>query len=184
MSSRKATSSSCISSERQAWPAAPAGVYCLVLWLPRACSLRFSLKGAGRFDRGWYVYTGSAKRNLLPRLLRHLRRRKKLHWHIDHLRAVASLRRIWVWPWTAGAECRMSTMVRHMPDATCPVTGFGASDCRCVTHLISFPSQPMPPDHGLLLTYRVRGRRLSAVGVAEASRWATSPRAKKHLVKA
>ena len=60
-----------------------AGVYCLVLWLPRARSITVSRKGSCRFERGWYVYTGSAKRNLLPRLMRHLRRRKTLHWHVD-----------------------------------------------------------------------------------------------------
>jgi Uri superfamily endonuclease len=166
------------------WGGGPAGVYCLVLWLPRARSVAFSRRATGRFPRGWYVYTGSARRNLLPRLLRHLRRRKPRHWHIDHLRAVSSLRQIWVWPWTGGAECRMSTMIRHLPHATCPVEGFGASDCRCLAHLICFPSQPMPPDHGLPLTYRVRGGGLRAVGMAEESCRVTSPRAKTRLVKA
>ena len=36
-------------------------------------------------------------------------------------------------------------MVRRMPEAAYPVRGFGASDCRCVAHLISFPSEPTPP---------------------------------------
>ncbi len=138
------------------------GVYCLVLWLPRACHITLSRLGACCFERGWYVYTGSAKRNLLHRLLRHLRRRKKLHWHIDHLRTVASVRQIWVWPWTAGRECRTNTMVRHMWDAACPVKGFGASDCRCFAHLVSFPSEPVPPDPGAPFTYRVRGGRIIA----------------------
>ncbi|HWT79449.1 MAG TPA: DUF123 domain-containing protein, partial [Candidatus Methylomirabilis sp.] len=81
MSSRKATSSSCTSRGRQGWPGAPSGVYCLVLWLPRSCRIAFVRNRAGRFQRGWYVYTGSAKRNLASRLLRHLCRRKQMHWH-------------------------------------------------------------------------------------------------------
>ncbi len=175
MSSRKVTSSSYTSKEWRAWPAARSGVYCLVLWLPRACSITLSRKGSCRLERGWYVYTGSAKRNLLPRLMRHLRRRKTLHWHIDHLRAVASLRQIWIRPWTAGEECRTNTMVRRMPEAACPVKGFGASDCRCVAHLISFPSEPTPPDHGRPSAYLVRRGQISADRLAESLRRAASP---------
>jgi Uri superfamily endonuclease len=141
------------------------GVYCLVLWLPRACHITLTRRGTCRIERGWYVYTGSAKRNLRPRLLRHLRRHKRFHWHIDCLRAAASVQQVWVWPWTAGGECRTNAMVRHMPDATYPVRGFGASDCRCFAHLVSFPSEPMPPDHGAPFTCRVRGGRVLAASI-------------------
>jgi Uri superfamily endonuclease len=159
MSSRKATLSSCTSREWPGWPKAASGVYCLVLWLPRAHRISIAGESGCRVERGWYVYTGSAKRNLPARLLRHLRRSKKLHWHIDYLRAVASIRQIWVWPWTAGAECRTNTMVSRMQDATCPVKGFGASDCQCAAHLFAFPSMPRPSDHGVSFIYRVqRGR--------------------------
>jgi sugar fermentation stimulation protein A len=169
MSSRKPTSSSCTCREGEERAAPRSGVYCLVLWLPRARSITHSRKGSCRLERGWYVYTGSAKRNLLPRLMRHLRRRKTLHWHIDHLRAVASLRQIWIWPWTAGEECRTNTMVRRMPEATCPILGFGASDCRCAAHLVSFPSEPMPPGHGVSFAYRVRRARVTADRLAARS---------------
>jgi Uri superfamily endonuclease len=147
-----------------------AGVYCLVLWLPRPRCITLSRVGICRLDRGWYVYTGSAKRNLLPRLLRHLRRRKRFHWHIDHLRAVASVQQIWVWPWSPGGECRTNRGVRHMPGASFPVKSFGASDCRCVAHLVSFPFEPVPPDRGAPFTYRVHGK-------------ATAASIRKHLVK-
>jgi Uri superfamily endonuclease len=151
-------------------PAEAAGVYCLVLWLPRPRCITLSRIGTCRLDRGWYVYTGSAKRNLLPRLLRHLRRRKRFHWHIDHLRAVASVQQIWVWPWSPGGECRTNRGVRHMPGASFPVKSFGASDCRCVAHLVSFPFEPVPPDRGAPFTYRVHGK-------------ATAASIRKHLVK-
>ena len=167
MSSRKVTSSSCTSRGSPEWPAAPSGVYCLVLWLPYTRLITLAGENGCRFERGWYVYTGSAKRNLRSRLLRHLRRRKKLHWHIDHLRAVTSIRQIWVWPWTAGAECRTNMMVRDMADATCPVKGFGASDCHCWAHLMAFSSEPMPPDHPTPFTYRVRGGRVTAESTAK-----------------
>ena len=136
------------------------GVYCLVLWLRRPCRVWLPRHGACRFGRGWYVYTGSAKRGLLPRLMRHLRKRKRLYWHVDYLRSVCSVRKIWVWPWTPGGECRTNAAVRLLPHAASPLKGFGSSDCRCEAHLVSFPSEPAPPDCGELSRYRVRGLRL------------------------
>ena len=131
-----------------------AGVYCLLLWLPRATRLGFGRRGRCHLDRGWYVYTGSAKRNLASRLARHLRRWKRLHWHIDRLRAVARIREVWVWPWTPGGECKQNGMVRELPGGTYPARGFGASDCRCYAHLVAFPFQPAPPGPGAPLRYR------------------------------
>ncbi len=134
-----------------------AGVYCLVLWLPRSSRIGLPRLAGRRFDRGWYVYTGSAKRNLLPRLTRHLRQGKRLHWHIDYLRAVANIQQIWIWPWTPGGECRTNRQLALRSDATIPSKGFGSSDCRCVAHLVSFPSEPMPPEPGAPFRYCVRG---------------------------
>ncbi len=136
------------------------GVYCLVLWLPRPCRLDVTRLGPCRLGPGWYVYTGSAKRNLLPRLERHLRRQKNFHWHIDYLRAAASVREIWIWPWIPGGECRTNAEISLLPDATSPLKGFGASDCWCQAHLVSFPSKPVPPDSGAPLRFPVRGTRL------------------------
>ncbi len=138
------------------------GVYCLVLWLSRSSRIALPRLAESRFDRGWYVYTGSAKRNLLPRLARHLRRRKPLHWNIDYLRAMASVRQIWVWPWTPGGECRTNRQIARRSDATIPSRGFGSSDCRCVAHLVSFSSEPSPPEHAAPFRYCVRGRQVVA----------------------
>jgi Uri superfamily endonuclease len=35
--------------------------------------------------KGLYVYTGSGGKNVLSRISRHLRKNKKMHWHIDYL---------------------------------------------------------------------------------------------------
>ena len=139
-------------------------MYCLLLWVRRPCRITLSRLGVCRLDHGWYLYTGSARRNLLPRLERHLRRSKRLHWNIDHLRAVASVLQIWLCPWTPGGECRTNALIRGMPGARVPLKGFGSSDCRCVAHLVSFASEPAPPDHGGLSAYRVRAGRVMAGG--------------------
>ncbi len=167
MSSRKGTSSNCTSRDGRCRPVGGGGVYCLLLRIRRTCRIRLSRFGSSRIGPGWYVYTGSAKRNLGPRLARHLKRRKPFHWHIDYLRAVASLREIWVWPWTPGGECRTHAALSRLPDAASPVRGFGSSDCRCDAHLVSFPSRPAPPHSSALVTYRIQGARLVPGGRVE-----------------
>lgn len=137
-----------------------AGVYCLVLRVSQASRVEVRRLGRRAFPRGWYVYTGSAKRNLEARLTRHLRRRKRFHWHIDYLREKATVQEVWVWPWALGAECRTNQMVHRMAQAGYPCRGFGASDCRCPAHLVSFPSQPALPESRPPFRYWVHGTRL------------------------
>ncbi len=72
--------------------------------MPAAISyqLRIDVKkpiriGVGRLGRflfpaGRYVYTGSAKRNLDARIARHLRKEKRLRWHIDWLLSASGVK--------------------------------------------------------------------------------------------
>ncbi len=117
------------------------GVYCVILRLATPRRVTAGALGARRLAAGWYVYTGSAKRNLTARLLRHLRHDKARHWHIDFLRGAASVTAIWVWPWADGVECRVSDRVRAMGGGV-PWPGFGSSDCRCPSHLAFFRNAP------------------------------------------
>ena len=121
---------------------ADAGIYALVLYLPRARGVGAGRLGRRRLAAGWYVYVGSAKRNLVARLARHLRRAKGPHWHIDHLRALAGVKEIWIWPWTHGGECRTNDRIQECSGASVPWTGFGSSDCRCASHLTRFVQKP------------------------------------------
>ena len=118
------------------------GVYCLVLYLATARRVTAGGLGSRRLAAGWYVYTGSAKRNLAARLDRHARWKKPIHWHIDALRAVARIDRIRIRPWSKGAECRTNTLVQSLPGATIPWKRFGSSDCRCESHLTALPETP------------------------------------------
>jgi len=96
--------------------------------------LRRAIGRLGEFDfpAGRYVYSGSAKRGLEARIARHLRRRKPLRWHIDHLLTAPGVE-------VAGVvrsrrhECALN---RAVPGRI-PALGFGASDCRagCGAHL-------------------------------------------------
>jgi sugar fermentation stimulation protein A len=79
---------------------------------------------------------------LEPRLKRHQRRRKKLHWHIDYLLRYAELAEIVTIPTARSTECERNCWVLAQPGARVAVRGFGSSDCRCPAHLAYFPTRP------------------------------------------
>lgn len=96
--------------------------------------IRVTVGRLGEFamPAGLYVYTGSARRNFEARIARHLRRDKKLRWHIDYLLASRDVRVSRV-ERSIQPECT----VNQSTDGDIVVPGFGASDCRsgCKSHL-------------------------------------------------
>jgi Uri superfamily endonuclease len=97
---------------------------------------RIGALGTLRFKPGYYVYSGSAKRNLSHRLTRHSRRCKRLHWHIDYLtrRSEVSIESTRIYQSSEMNECELNSIVQAIPRAE-PISGFGCSDCRCRSHL-------------------------------------------------
>ncbi|MBI4485675.1 MAG: GIY-YIG nuclease family protein, partial [Acidobacteria bacterium] len=117
-----------------------AGLYLLVLQLPQQACIEVGGLGPHTFRSGSYVYTGSARRGLGARVARHLRRRKRFHWHIDFLRAHSS--QVQAFPIRAASdECELAAEVSRIGGEL--VVGFGASDCRCAGHLVWFPEIPV-----------------------------------------
>lgn len=88
--------------------------------------------GELEFSPGNYIYTGSARKNIVSRVARHLTDEKKLRWHIDYLLAhpavIVTDVRFYRLP-----ECELNQMTA----GDIPAAGFGASDCvaGCVSHL-------------------------------------------------
>ena len=115
------------------------GLYQLRIRLERAVTIRVSALGNCRFPAGWYVYTGSALNGLHQRVARHLRRKKRKHWHIDHLVAVVDGVEAFVLASNALTECELHT---RLPRGKVVVPGFGSSDCRCPSHLARFRGKP------------------------------------------
>ncbi len=126
-------------------PAVP-GTYALVLRLSAQRRLRIGRLGLLTFSPGWYAYVGSAfgPGGLAARLGRHLRLSKKPHWHIDHLRAAARVAGMWLAPDSKRREHLWAGMLADAPFNGRPIAGFGASDCRCGSHLFHFPRPPEP----------------------------------------
>lgn len=133
-----------------------AGAYLLVLRLNRARRLQVGRLGSVAFPAGYYVYVGSARKGLEARIRRHLRRRKRMHWHVDYLRAVADSARALPIRSSRRDECSLARALARALEPAAP--GFGASDCACPTHLFRCSGDPLdlPAFQDVLLDFRLR----------------------------
>ena len=113
-------------------PLAKARTYQLHIRLGSSQDIVIGRLGRFTFEKGHYLYTGSAMRNMRARLLRHLSGNKTLHWHIDYLLA-AETAVITGISLASESECVLNQSIK----VSIPVPGFGASDCRagCGAHL-------------------------------------------------
>ena len=93
---------------------------------------------------GYYVYAGSAlgPGGLKARIAHHARISQRPHWHIDYLRLVLSLDEVWYSYDSEHHEHQWADAFRRLKGATLPISGFGASDCRCRSHLLLFSTKP------------------------------------------
>lgn len=112
------------------------GLYQLLLYLPRNTAIVVGSKGLTMFAPGYYIYTGSAKRNLHARLSRHINRRKKLRWHIDYLTVHTFCLGLRAYLEPIFSECELHQKTQNLLSACEPIKGFGASDCKCYSHLL------------------------------------------------
>ncbi|MFA9460535.1 GIY-YIG nuclease family protein [Thiohalorhabdus sp. Cl-TMA] len=108
--------------------------YQLWMWLERPGEIPVGRLGSCAFPRGWYVYTGSARRNMAARLRRHCRSDadKRLRWHIDYFLALAACRILYI-SGSQVPECNLNAAT----GGRIVCAGLGASDCRsgCGSHL-------------------------------------------------
>ena len=89
--------------------------------------------------KAFYAYVGSAMNGLEARLAHHLKGNKKPHWHIDYLLKEAKVSEIILCPSESFAlqgrlrgECFLA---RALATEFQSVPGFGATDCKCKSHL-------------------------------------------------
>lgn len=116
--------------------------YALVLRLEAPAEIQVGGLGRCAFQPGYYVYVGSAAKGLWRRLARHLRREKRLRWHIDYLTRIAAPVEVWCDLSLANQECLWARLLLRSDGATLAVRGFGASDCGCGGHLVCLPAMP------------------------------------------
>jgi sugar fermentation stimulation protein A len=117
------------------------GCYLIILEIRQDCRVEVGALGGVIFKKGWYVYAGSAMKNLTQRLARHGRKRKNFHWHIDYLLAYAEKVKSYPVYSYRNLECIMAEGIGKIADDS--VRGFGSSDCACGSHLHFFQENPM-----------------------------------------
>lgn len=115
-----------------------AGVYQLLIYLPKNTSIAIGRKGNFRFPKGYYIYTGSARSGLEKRVERHLNKNKKHFWHIDYLLDFASIKEVFVFTNGKFDECALNLKMLERPEARIMMPKFGSSDCNCPAHLAFF----------------------------------------------
>jgi Uri superfamily endonuclease len=120
------------------------GTYALVLLSRSNDLIRIGKLGMLHVQPGFYVYFGSAlgPGGVRGRLAHHLQLSSRPHWHIDYLRAHTTIEEIWCCLGRRRREHMWAQKLGRLPDAEVPLAGFGATDCRCESHLYFFRKRP------------------------------------------
>jgi len=107
------------------------GSYLLIMELTRDKNIAVGALGIIHFKKGYYAYVGSAMNSIEKRVERHLRKEKKLRWHIDYLLQHAEIKSIFYRESYEKEECKIA---KTFSGLQC-IKNFGSSDCRCESHL-------------------------------------------------
>ena len=126
---------------------ANSGIYLILFTINSERIIRVGSLGEIKLKAGFYVYTGSARKNLRQRVARHLRKTKNTHWHVDYLSFAADKAKAYPVYADTGiqgpdrvTECGLAKAVGAIADGS--VNGFGCSDCSCGSHLAWFSENP------------------------------------------
>lgn len=115
------------------------GCYCLIIKLNEKSQIKIGKKlGKIYFDKGYYVYVGSAMNSLESRINRHLSDEKKLHWHIDYFLRKSEIEKVIFNESSKKIECELSKYISTKSEG---IKDFGCSDCDCESHLYYFKNR-------------------------------------------
>jgi sugar fermentation stimulation protein A len=132
------------------------GSYLLVLKSERLKLIEVGRLGKFMFQKGYYIYVGSAMSNLRARIKRHRQKRKKIHWHIDYLTQFTDEFLAIPIRSSQRQECEIAQALSSIMKGGPP--GFGSSDCKCLTHLFWSEKIPLQMEafHNVLQRFRMR----------------------------
>ncbi len=108
------------------------GCYALLIHLKKGAEIGVGSLGVIHFTKGHYIYIGSAMNGIEGRVRRHLREKKKLHWHIDYFLKEAEISAVYYLENGKGLECILAERFAKKFEV---VPKFGSSDCGCRGHL-------------------------------------------------
>ena len=131
------------------------GAYLFIVKLENDVEIEVGSLGRLNFEKGFYIYAGSARKNLSARIARHKRLRKNMHWHIDYLRQVADFHAALPLRSADDLECELAAALKELADWEAP--SFDSTDCHCSSHLFHFKKDPIrsPGFHDFLQRFRM-----------------------------
>ena len=120
------------------------GTYALILACSSDLLIKIGKLGQVLVQPGSYIYAGSAfgPGGIKARIAHHKRIAVHPHWHIDYLSAYLQLNEIWYTYDSGHHEHLWASVLGCLKGASIPIAGFGASDCRCISHLYLIRSKP------------------------------------------
>jgi sugar fermentation stimulation protein A len=117
------------------------GSYLIALKLAEGATVKIGKLGWLNFPKGYYLYVGSASKDLRQRIERHRRIRKTKFWHIDYLRERADFQAAIPIRTGDDLECEVAKAMSAI--AAWKIPGFGCSDCSCESHLFGMKENPL-----------------------------------------
>jgi len=108
------------------------GSYILLIKLSKNKTIEYGLNKKNYFKKGYYVYIGSALNGIENRINRHLKSKKKLHWHIDYLLQHCKILDIFYKESNFREECDIANLFKKK---FLSIDNFGSTDCNCNSHL-------------------------------------------------
>ncbi|RLG17650.1 GIY-YIG nuclease family protein [Nanoarchaeota archaeon] len=137
------------------------GIYVLLIEVKKDLRIRIGKLGTIDFRKGTYAYVGSAQNSLEKRVERHLKRRKRRFWHIDHLLSNPHVKVLKVF-WKEERREWECLLARKLGEKYEAVRGFGCSDCKCTSHLFKVGKRFKLPGFSILSCGGRRGEKSSA----------------------
>ena len=125
-------------------PDSQSGTYALVLHSDCTTTITVGRCGRLRLQQGCYIYVGSAfgPGGVEARVRHHRGISARPHWHIDYLRPELRLVEVWFTHDPEHREHQWAAIFAAWRGTTVPLPGFGASDCRCPSHLFHLIRPP------------------------------------------
>jgi sugar fermentation stimulation protein A len=134
------------------------GSYILIIRVRKKTEIGVGRLGRMKFRKGFYLYVGSAKKNLTQRIKRHKRLTKTHFWHVDYLRAKGDFHEVLPIRSADDLECEIAQSLRNISEWQ--IAGFGSSDCECPSHLFGMSKDPFLSPEFISLLQHFRMDRL------------------------
>ncbi len=126
------------------------GIYILEIKAENNFSISSKTFDGFIFPKGFYYYVGSAQKNFRSRILRHLKKKKTIHWHIDHITVLPTNKINMVYIFEdlpKDFECELVQTLIRKNILEYSASNFGNSDCKiCDSHLL-YSKKKIPYNH-------------------------------------